>query len=110
MASRRFTRRSFLQTAATGTVAAFAGPAVIAAETRKAELNVATIGANGMAWSDLQQVGSHVKVKFVGFCDVDSSRFNQVDKNFPGVPHYADYREMIDQLGDKLDAVIVSIP
>jgi predicted dehydrogenase len=110
MITRSFTRRSFLQTAAVGTVAAWAGPAVIAAETKKTELHVAAIGANGMGWSDLSQVGSHPKVKFVGFCDVDSARFNQVDKNFPGVPHFTDYREMIEQLGDKLDAVIVSTP
>lgn len=103
-------RRSFLQTAAAGAVATWAAPAVIADETRKTELHVAAIGANGMGWADLSQVGGHSKVKFVGFCDVDSARFDQVDKVFPGVPHFADYREMIEQLGDKLDAVIVSIP
>lgn len=103
-------RRTFLQTAAAGAAAAWAGPAIIAEETRKAELHVAAIGSNGMGWSDLSQVGSHPKVKFVGFCDVDSARFDQVDKAFPGVPHFADYREMIEKLGDKLDAVIVSTP
>lgn len=110
MASQSLNRRTFLQTAAAGTAAAFVGPAVLAAETRKTELHVAAIGANGMGWADLSQVGSHAKVKFVGFCDVDSARFDQVDKKFPGVAHFADYREMIDQLGDRLDAVIVSTP
>ena len=110
MARSSLTRRSFLQTAAAGAVVGFAAPAVIAAETRNAELNVAAIGVNGMGWADLSQVGSHPKVKFVGFCDVDSNRFDQVDKRFPGVAHYADYREMIESLGDKLDAVIVSTP
>ena len=104
------TRRSFLQTTAAGAAAAFAAPAIIAADTLKTELHVATVGANGMAWADLSSVGSHAKVKFVGFCDVDSARFDQVDKNFPGVAHFADYREMIDKLGDKVDAVIVSCP
>ncbi|MBS0204609.1 MAG: Gfo/Idh/MocA family oxidoreductase [Planctomycetes bacterium] len=110
MARQTFNRRTFLQTAAMGTAAAVVGPAVIAAETRKTELHVAAIGANGMGWADLSQVGSHAKVKFVGFCDVDSARFDKVDQSFPGVAHFADYREMIDQLGDKLDAVIVSTP
>ena len=110
MSLKSLNRRTFLKSAAVGTVAAWAGPAVVSAQTRKTELHVASIGANGMAWADLSNVGKHEKVKFVGFCDVDSDRFTNVDKEYPGVPHFADYREMIDKLGDKLDAVIVSIP
>lgn len=103
-------RRTFLQTAAAGAATAWGAPAVLSAEATRAELHVAAIGANGMGWSDLSQIGSHPKVKFVGFCDVDTTRFDKVDKSFPGVPHFADYREMIEQLGNKLDAVIVSTP
>ena len=110
MAFRPLSRRAFLQTSAAGAAAALAAPAVISAQTLKTELHVAAIGANGMGWSDLSSVGSHAKVKFVGFCDVDSARFDKVDEKFPGVAHFADYREMIDKLGDKLDAVIVSTP
>ncbi len=110
MAFRPLSRRAFLQTSAAGAAAALAAPAVISAQTLKTELHVAAIGANGMGWADLSSVGSHAKVKFVGFCDVDSARFDKVDEKFPGVAHFADYREMIDKLGDKLDAVIVSTP
>jgi len=110
MTFKPLSRRSFLQTTAAGAAAAFAAPAIVRAETLKTELHVATVGANGMAYADLSAVGSHAQVKFVGFCDVDSARFDQVDKNFPGVAHFADYREMIDKLGDKVDAVIVSTP
>jgi predicted dehydrogenase len=63
-----------------------------------------------MGWTDLSSVGSHPKVQFVGFCDIDSSRFAQADQKFPGVAHFADYREMLAELGDKVDAVIVSTP
>lgn len=110
MPLRSINRRQFLQTTAAGAAATLAAPAVLSAQAQKTELHVAAIGANGMGWADLSNVGSHAKVKFVGFCDVDSARFDQVDKKFPGVAHFADYREMIDQLGDKLDAVIVSTP
>ena len=110
MTYRPLSRRAFLQTSAAGAAAALAAPAVISAQTLKTELHVAAIGANGMGWADLSSVGSHAKVKFVGFCDVDSARFDKVDEKFPGVAHFADYREMIDKLGDKLDAVIVSTP
>jgi hypothetical protein len=33
-----------------------------------------------------------------------------VDKRFPGVPHFQDYREMFAKLADKFDAVTVSTP
>lgn len=110
MTGKTFNRRSFLKTAAAGAASAFAAPAIVAAETARTQLHVAAIGAKGMGWADLSQVGTHSKVKFVGFCDVDSARFDQVDAQFPGTPHFADYREMIEKLGDKLDAVIVSTP
>ncbi len=103
-------RRSFMiQGTAAGASLAVA-PGFLSARNREKELHVAAVGVNGMGWSDLSSVGSHAKVKFVGFCDIDSLRFDQVDKNFPGVPHFADYREMFSQLGDKCDAVIVSTP
>ena len=86
MTSNALNRRSFLQTAAAGAVSAFAAPAILSAETARTELHVAAIGAKGMGWADLSQVGTHAKVKFVGFCDVDSARFDQVDAKFPGTP------------------------
>ena len=110
MSLKSLNRRTFLKTTAMGAVAAWGGPAIVSAETRKTELHVASIGANGMAWADLSNIGKHPQVKFVGFCDVDSTRFTNCDKDYPGVPHFVDYREMIDKLRDKLDAVIVSIP
>ncbi len=84
MSLRSINRRRFLQTTAAGAAATLAAPAVLSAQTQKTELHVAAIGANGMGWADLSNVGSHAKVKFVGFCDVDSARFDQVDKKFPG--------------------------
>lgn len=108
-------RRSFLVKSSTLGLGAVAYPRLLHAgplHTRSSLefLNVACIGVNGMGWADLSSVGSHPKVKFVGFCDVDSDRFTNADQKFPNVPHYADYREMLSELGDKVDAVIVATP
>ncbi|HSI65682.1 MAG TPA: Gfo/Idh/MocA family oxidoreductase, partial [Candidatus Saccharimonadia bacterium] len=73
-------------------------------------LQVAVIGADGMGYSDMTNVGTHAKVKFVGFCDIDSSRFVKADKAYPGVAHFSDYMEMYNKLGDTLDAVCVATP
>jgi len=103
------TRRDFLkQSAAVSTVLGF--PAVVRAANPNSLLQVASIGANGMALTDLRNIAEHAKVKYVAFCDVDRDRFAEADKVIPGVPHYADFREMLETLGDKVDAVNVGTP
>ncbi len=103
-------RRRFLAQSAAAVATTFAAPAILRASTLQQELRVAAIGVNGMGWSDLSSIGSHGKVKFVGFCDIDESRFDKADAAFPGVPHFADYRQLLTELSDKIDAVIVSTP
>jgi predicted dehydrogenase len=63
-----------------------------------------------MGFADLSSIGSHPGVRFVGFCDIDAARFDEADAAFPGVPHFTDFREMLSQLGDTVDAVSVSTP
>src|SRR4051794_21195339 len=103
------TRRAFLkQSAIAGAAMAF--PAVLRAANLNSRVNVAAIGVDGQGFSDLHNVASHPKAKFVGFCDVDTTRFAQADAAVPGVPHFQDFRVMLDQLGDTVDAVMVAIP
>ena len=102
-------RRAFLkQTAATASVLGF--PAILRSASPNSMVQVAAVGANGMAFSDISNIITHEKVKYVGFCDVDTSRLDKVAKLAPDVPHFQDFREMFDKLGDKLDAVNVAIP
>jgi predicted dehydrogenase len=103
-------RRRFLKTAATAIGAPFILPSGSYSKPLNSMLQVATVGADGMAHSDMMNFGSHPKVKFVGFCDIDSNRFAKADKEFPGVTHFADYMEMYSKLGDTLDAVGVGCP
>jgi predicted dehydrogenase len=68
------------------------------------------VGCDGKGYSDLTEVGSHARAKFVGFCDVDSTRFAKIDQKFPGVAHHADFRAMFSKLGAGFDGVVVSTP
>ena len=106
----RLSRRRFLSRGAAAAGGALFAPALLRGETKTQQLHVASIGVNGMGFADLSNIGSHPAVKFVGFCDVDSDRFGRADEAFPGVPHFADYREMLEELGDTVDAVSVSTP
>lgn len=102
-------RRQFLHSAAvSSTVLGF--PSILRSASPNSHFQVAAIGAHGMGFADLSKIGTHPKVRFVGFCDVDSSRFDKADAAYPGVPHFADFREMFAKMGEAIDGVSVSIP
>ncbi len=102
-------RRTFLKTSAAAS-AALGFPAILRAQNPNSFVQVAVVGANGQGFSDLTRIGSHRSVKFAGFCDVDTARFNNANEKFPGVPNFQDFREMFEKLGDGFDAVLVATP
>ena len=71
------------------------------------KLNIAAIGAGGKGYSDIMgtQTENHV-----AFADVDEKRAERTFKQFPNVPRYKDFRQMLDKEGKNIDAVTVSIP
>lgn len=105
----RASRRQFLQYGTAG-LGVLAAPVFLRSDDRAKQLHVACVGVKGMGYADLSNIGSHPGVKFVGFCDVDASRFDEADAAFPGVPHFTDFREMFAELGDTVDAISVSTP
>lgn len=78
------------------------------ASTKK--LRFAGIGCARQGWADISRIGTHPAVEMVAFCDVDRRHFAQVEKGWPGLPKYSDFRRMLDELGTEIDAVNVSIP
>lgn len=103
-------RRQFLKTAASAMAAPFILPSGSFSKPLNSMLQVGVVGVDGMGYADLKNIATHPKAKLVAFCDIDSERFAKADKDHPGVPHFADYMQMLEQLGDKLDAVCVSTP
>ena len=96
------TRRSFLKTTA---VAALGFPAILRAANLNSNLQIVAVGCANKGFSDIAEIGSHAKVKYVGFCDIDSTRFAKADEKFPGVPHFVDAREAFAKLGDTFDEI-----
>jgi predicted dehydrogenase len=85
-------------------------PAIVRAQNLNSTFQVVGVGCDGKGYSDLSEIGSHGSVRFVGFCDVDSTRFARIDQRFPGVPHHADFRAMFSKLGAGFDGVVISTP
>ncbi len=70
-------------------------------------IRVACVGLGGKGFSDSMATRGE---EIVGLCDVDFHTGSRLFNLFPQVPRYRDFRRMLDELGDKVDAVTVSTP
>jgi len=71
------------------------------------KLNIASIGAGGKASSDIHGCAGQ---NIVALCDVDEVRAAQKFKEYEKLPKYKDFRRMLDEQANNIDAVIVAIP
>jgi len=106
-----FSRRSFIKTASLAS-AAIAMPAILksqgpSGQSPNNKLNIACCGVGGRGWDAVDGVKDE---NFVAFCDVDDARAAKTYDAFPNVPHFRDFRVMLEKLGNKIDAVTVSTP
>lgn len=105
----RHDRRRFLQSSAA--LAALATlPGRARAVSPNGKLRTAHVGVGGMGGADLGSIASHPKVEVAALCDVDAGTLASAQSRHPNAKTFSDYREMIAQLGDKIDAVVVSTP
>jgi predicted dehydrogenase len=106
------TRRSFIQGAAAAAGVGFfaLNGRTYAAESKSPneKLNIAWVGVGGKGSSDCDHAGEVGQV--VAICDVDESTLANKGEKFGDAETFVDFREMIDKLGDKVDAVGVSTP
>ncbi|MEL6943737.1 MAG: Gfo/Idh/MocA family oxidoreductase, partial [Bacteroidota bacterium] len=111
-------KRTFLKTAAIVTGGAMILPACNTAtenttseeETKPTTLRTAHIGVGNMGLEDLKAVASHPAVVVTALCDVDSNYLEAAHQLFPEAKTYKDYRVMLKEMGEGIDAVVVSTP
>src|SRR5271155_4259339 len=109
---RRPTRRDFLrQTAlagAAGTVLR-GGPSAFAVQDQpETKVRFACIGVGGKGDSDTKDAGKFGEI--VALCDCDEKTLDKMAAKYPTAKKYTDYRKMLEEIGDKIDAVTVSTP
>jgi predicted dehydrogenase len=110
-------RREFLKMAGLGAAAFAALPDIgiawadVPSRTGKIitgrKLNIACIGVGGKGDSDVRGVSSQ---NIVALCDVDEKRAAGSFKRFPNAKRYKDFRKMLIEMDDQIDAVTVSTP
>jgi predicted dehydrogenase len=71
------------------------------------KLNLAFVGCAGRGSANLNALkGENV----AALCDVDLRRAGPVLERFPQARHFRDFRKMLDEMSDNIDAVVVSTP
>ena len=63
-----------------------------------------------MGASDLESISSHKSVQVVALCDVDKNSLDDAQKKFPNAKAFKDYRIMLSEMSESIDAVVVSTP
>lgn len=108
-ASALLSRRSFLKRSSA--FAAFSIlPSGLLANSPNGKLQIAQIGVGGRGKQNLNALLSLPHTNVVGLCDVDSNYLDEAATRVPGATKFRDYRELLERLDGKIDAVLVSTP
>lgn len=105
-------RREFIKTTSLAAGAlAFGVPALLRGQNLNSKLNVACVGALGGEGSgDTDAMATTENI--VALCDVNTGtpNYDRQTKKYPDAKFFKDYRDMLDQMGSGIDAVVVSTP
>jgi hypothetical protein len=103
-------RRQFIKTSSLAAGAlAFGVPTLLRGQNLNSKLNIACVGVGGKGRSDTDACAGE---NIVALCDVDSGSeaYQTQTKKYPSAKLYKDFRQMLDQMGNQIDAVTVSTP
>jgi hypothetical protein len=101
-------RRRFFRTSALAAGGlAWGMPTLLRAANLNSRLNLASIGVMGKGQSDTDHCNGE---NILALCDVDASRCAPQRAKYPDAKFYQDYRQLFDELGGRIDAVIIATP
>ena len=105
----KWTRRDLLRRATWGGagLVIFSNSRLVRGTQANARLNVAGIGVGGRGADDVNGVGGE---NIVALCDVDHQHAAKTFERFPDAKRYKDFRKMLDEMQDKIDAVVIGTP
>ena len=100
-------RRDFLKASAAASLSAGVWSELAAKESNSAnnKLRVLCVGTANRAAENIRGVSGE---DIIGLCDVDKNYLDRAASQHKGAKTYADYREMISELGDQADALVVA--
>lgn len=105
-------RRSFLRSLGTAGLVAPAFVRNLISAPPSSKVRLASFGANGMAWSDLNSHLAHPAIELVTVAEVDLDRLGKLTQRFPDntVRVYQDWRRLLENEAKNIDAVTIGTP
>ncbi|MDC0008340.1 Gfo/Idh/MocA family oxidoreductase [bacterium] len=105
-------KRDFLKQTALLASSVTIMPSMVFANTKMEDkkLRTAHIGVGNMGGEDLRDISSHPMVEVIALCDVDSKNLAAASVLHPTAKTFKDYRTMLKEMANDIDAVIVSTP
>lgn len=101
---RQIHRRSFLKQSAGFALAGLTVRSLNGASPND-KLNIAIVGTQGKGKSNVAGV---MHENIVAICDVDNNNLGKCAEQFPAAERFRDFRQMLNKLQSKIDAVVVS--
>ncbi|MBI4657439.1 MAG: Gfo/Idh/MocA family oxidoreductase [Verrucomicrobia bacterium] len=106
----QISRRNFLKNSSIAVGAtALSGPFLVRGQNLNERIRIGVIGAAGKGSSDTDEAAS-CGGDIVSLCDVDKGTLAKRGEWYPKAARYQDYRKMLEQHGNSIDAVTVSTP
>lgn len=106
--SQQTTRRQFLWGAAAGGLGAWASQGARASRAQNRPVRFGCIGVGGKGDSDTADANRLGVVAAI--CDVDDNTLDAAAKKYPNAKRFNDYRQMLAEMRNEIDAVTVSVP
>jgi predicted dehydrogenase len=101
-------RREFMRNAALTGLGMWMGGSAFAQDTAEQKLRFACIGVGGKGESDTADAARFGEV--VAICDVDETILGKAGEKYPMARRFTDFREMLSEMRNRIDAVTVSTP
>ena len=110
---RRFSRRMVLRAGAAAGAFSIVPARVLGQDPDRPppsrKVAFAAVGAAGQGASDIEAL-TRAGGQLVAFADVDNQRADEAAKRYPDARRFVDYREMLEAVDDRIDAVLVATP
>ena len=105
----QLTRRNFLRKAAWGGAGLIVlqDSRLVRGTAANEKLNIAGIGVGGRGAADIEGVADE---NIVALCDVDHTHAAKTFERFPNARRYTDFRRMLNEIQDDIDAVVIGTP
>lgn len=113
MNNSNISRRNFVKTGVLGigaglaTLSRFPSPAVADDVNTLSKLNIAHVGIARQGAFSLNGCSGENQT---ALCDANQEYLDNVKQSRPKAKLYTDFRDMLDEMGDKLDAIVVATP